>query len=357
MEDLSMEKLLLELAAAPGVAGSEEAAVTAASRYLSFYTDEVKGDRFGNLIASKKGERRKGEKAISLALMAHIDEIGLMAAKIEPEGFLRFTVVGGIDPRTLMGQTVMVHGKKPLPGVIGALAPHLLTASENQKVLKTEELFIDTGFSREQVEQQVKVGDFISLDQQPLVLEGGACLTGKALDNRAGVACMILCARELYNYRHQADIYYVATRQEEVGLRGAITASYGLYPDLALVVDVTHGQAPGLSGPKVHKLGQGTTVAMGPNIHPSICKRLQELARDYHIPFQLEPLPGHSGTDAWAVQVSREGIPTGLVSIPLRYMHSAVELVHLDDLKNTALLLACFGRSLERSFMEELRCF
>ncbi|HOL18129.1 MAG TPA: M20/M25/M40 family metallo-hydrolase [Bacillota bacterium] len=356
MKEAQLTDILLELSENAGVAGDEEGVVGLAARYFRQYTDRVETDRFGNLIAFKRGEKNGTGEQVSLAVLTHIDEIGAMVTKIEAEGFLRFTSVGGIDPRTLLGQAVVVHGRTPLTGVIGALAPHLLSEKERKKELKMEHLFIDLGLTREQALERLNVGDFISLEQKPLKLPTG-CITGKSLDNRAGVAAAIFCAAELAGMKHDADIYFVTTLQEEVGLRGAVTAAYGLAPDLAVAVDVTHGELPGLSSGDVFKLGQGVTIALGPNIHPALSGLLKELAREQRIPYQPEPIPASSSTDAWAAQVSREGIPAALLSIPLRYMHSVVEMLHPDDLTGCGRLLSHFARSVDRRFVEGLACF
>jgi len=357
VNEKQLADLVLELSAVSGVAGDEARAIGVVARYLQQTTDLVERDRFGNLIAYKRGVKNGTAEQISLALVAHIDEIGAVITKIEAQGFLRFAAVGAIDPRTLLGQTVVVQGRTPSLGVIGATAPHLLTEKERKKELKTENLFIDLGLTEAQAREQLSVGDFISLEQTPLKLDAGNYITGKSLDNRAGVAAMIFCAAELAEIKHQADLYFIVTVQEEVGLRGAVTAFYNLVPDLAVAIDVTHAQAPGLSGQELPELGKGAAVALGPNIHPRLFQRLQETAREQRILYQLEPIPESSFTDVWAAQVSREGIPTALVSIPLRYMHSAVELLSLADLISAGRLLSHFTRSLDRFYVEGLTCF
>lgn len=356
MHKQALNEVLIKLCRATAVSGNENEAVEVARSYLERYTARVERDRFGNLVAFKPGEDTDN-KPFSLALAAHIDEIGAMVTKIEEGGYLRFTAVGGIDPRTLLGQAVEVHGRERLKGVIGALAPHLLTSRERNKEMKTEDLFIDVGLDESRAREKVRVGDFISLDRPPLEMEGGRYLSGKALDNRAGVAALIQCAAELGELRHRCDIYFVATLQEEVGLRGAVTAAYGLVPDLAVAVDVTHGESPGLSYPEAFELGRGPAVGFGPNFHPALSGRLEETAREHRFPYQVEPIPMSSGTDAWAIQISRAGVPCALLSIPLRYMHSAVETLHLEDLLNTGRLLAAFACSLDRPFLEGLKCF
>jgi endoglucanase len=355
MDEKALQEVLMELSRTAGVSGQEGDAVAVASRCLQPFVTKVERDRFGNLIAFKQGEETS-DPPFSLVLAAHIDEIGAMVTKVDESGFLRFTGIGGIDPRVLLGQAVEVHGRNRLKGVIGALAPHLLTEKERQKELKMEELYIDIGFDEAQATEQVRVGDFVSLAQAPLAMQAGGCISGKSLDNRAGVAALIVCAAELAGVRHRCNVYFTATLQEEVGLRGAITAAYGLVPDLAIAVDVTHGEWPGLSYPEVFELGKGPAIGLGPNFHPALTRSLEDSARENRFPYQVEPVPGVSGTDAWVFQVSREGIPTALLSVPLRYMHTPVELLNLDDLLNAGRLLAVFARRLDRPFVEGLKC-
>lgn len=354
MNEESMVEILINLSSAVGVSGEETAAVETAATLFKKHTDSVTKDRFGNLIALKKGEAPEGKK-LTLALVAHIDEIGAMVTTIEPAGFLRFTSVGGIDPRVLPGQAVTVHGSTPHRGVIGATAPHLLTEEERAKSVPIDKLFIDVGLSFEAANSKIKVGDYISFSQDPVKMHAGKTVTGKALDNRAGITALLKCASDLSGLRHQADICFIASLQEEVGLRGAVTAAYGLKPDLAVAVDVTHGDLPGLDDRDTFKIGAGPALAVGPNFHPIFSSTLQQIAKDYNLPFQVEPIPAHSGTDAWAIQVSREGIPTALISIPLRYMHSPVELINTEDLYNTGRLLAYLSAGITNAFLGEMR--
>lgn len=356
MNEEEIRELIMELSRAVGISGSEDDAAAVASRYLERYTSRIWRDRLGNLIAFKEGEN-PGEEPFSLALVAHIDEIGAMVTRIEDGGALRFTGVGGIDPRILPGQPVEVHGKAVLKGIVGAKAPHLLSAKERREELKFEDLFIDLGLNKEQAEAQVRIGDLISFDAPPVAMAAGKSLAGKSLDDRAGVAALVICAAELAAVRHRVNLYFVASVQEEVGLRGATTAAYGLVPDLAVAIDVTHGEAPGLTPPDVFELGGGPVISVGPNYHPALTCRFEEVARNERFAVQREADPASPGTDAWVIQVSREGIPCMLLSIPLRYMHTTVEMLSLDDLTNTGRLLASFARSLDRPFVEGLACF
>ncbi|HSW36612.1 MAG TPA: hypothetical protein VLH18_08430, partial [Candidatus Limnocylindrales bacterium] len=289
MNENTIKDILLELSEAVGISGAEMAAIETASLHFKKYTDSVKTDRFGNLFAYKYGETNLDQDKITVAMVAHIDEIGAMVTKIEDEGFLRFTAIGGIDPRILIGQAVEVHGRSKMKGVIGAVPPHLLTDKERTKELKTENLFIDIGYKKEQITEFVSIGDYIALEQEPLFLEDGKLITGKALDNRAGVAALIMCAAELAGLRHQVDVCFIASLQEEVGLRGAVTAAYGLKPDLAVVVDVTHGETPGIGNAEAFKIGGGPALGFGPNLHPVLSKQLQDVARQHLLPYQREP--------------------------------------------------------------------
>lgn len=356
LDEGEIKQLLTELSQAVGISGSEEGAAAVAARYLERYTDRMWRDRLGNLIACREGAA-SDQAPFTLALVAHMDEIGLMITKIEKGGALRFTGVGGIDPRILPGQPLLVHGRTPLKGVVGARAPHLLTEKERRERLKFEDLFIDIGMERERAEEQVRIGDLASFDAPPLAMSAGKSMAGKSLDDRAGVAALVICAAELACSRYPASVMFVASVQEEVGLRGATTAAYGLAPDLAVAIDVTHGESPGLAYPDVFELGGGPVISVGPNHHPALAARFEEAARNDRFTVQREADPAGAGTDAWAIQVSREGIPCALLSIPLRYMHSTVEMLSLEDLNNTGRLLASFARSLDRPFVEGLACF
>ncbi|RMF33910.1 MAG: M42 family peptidase [Chloroflexi bacterium] len=340
--------LLKQLSETPGISGYEQAIRDLVREAFGRFADEVREDKLGNLIALKQGDGEPPRRRLMLA--AHMDEIGLMVSGIE-KGFLRITPVGGTDRRLLWGQQVTVHGRRDLPGIVGSRPPHVLPPDQRDKVLPWEELFVDVGLPPEEVEKLVRVGDLISFRQEALELKGDL-FSGKALDNRASVAALILALEALSPMRHAWDVYAVATVQEEVGLFGAMTSAYGLAPDAAIAVDVTFGRQNGVSEEESFALGKGPTIAYGPNIHPRLFEELEATAKALEIPHQVEPIPGRSGTDAWAIQVSREGVPTGLVSIPLRYMHSPVETVNLKDLERTARLLAGFVARLEPDFLK-----
>ena len=210
------------------------------------------------------------------------------------------------------------------------------------------------GVGEEKLGRLVRVGDLATFRREFTQLQGDL-VAGKALDDRAAVAAILVCLEGLASVRHAWDVYAVATVQEEVGLRGAITSAYGLAPDLAIAIDVTFGNQPGVSEAETSEIGKGPGIGFGPNIHPKLHQTLVEVAKELEIPHQVEPIPGRSGTDAWAIQVTREGIPTALLSIPLRYMHTSVETVSLKDVERTGRLMAGFIGKLDEGFMERLR--
>lgn len=329
-------QLLKGLSEHPGVSGYESLIAPVVTHAFQPYSDTVHTDRFGNIYAQKKGESSR----FKLMLAAHMDEIGLMVKKIDPRGFIRFTPIGGIDPRTLLSQEVMIHGRQDIPGIIGAMPPHLMS-EEAEKAVKIEDMGIDTGLPLETIQAVIQVGDIITLKRRFLELLGGR-MSGKSLDDRAGVVVMQICLQELNRLHHVHDVVAVTTTQEEVGLRGALTSAHTLNPDLAIAIDVTHAATPDTKGQVNIQLGEGPVIALGPNIHPMIYEKLTETARNVRIPVQIHPIPGASGTDAWAIQVAQAGVPTGLLSIPLRYMHTSVETLDIHDVVNTGLLLAHF---------------
>lgn len=355
MKNAQMQRaidFLSHLSAGSGVSGYEVSIASLVREGFKPLTDQVQCDKFGNLYALKSG-RRKPNKKIMLA--AHMDEIGLIVTKIDPRGFLCFTSVGGVDQRTLLSQEVLIHGRQTIPGIIGSLPPHLLERSESDQAVRLEDLTIDVGLSPTILNNLIQVGDVITLKRETYPLLNNV-LAGKSFDDRAGVVVMQVCLEELSRLQHTHDVIAVATTQEEVGLRGAITSAYTLNPDLAVAIDVTHASTPDTKGQVRIDLGKGPAVALGPNIHPAIYRRLSETAQEHRFPIQIEPIPGHSGTDAWAIQVSQAGIPTGLVSIPLRYMHTSVETLDMQDVLNSGKLLAYFIASLPDD-LEGLLCY
>jgi endoglucanase len=263
---------------------------------------------------------------------------------------LRFTQVGGLDDRVLMGQEVIVHGQRDLPGLIGSIPPHLLPPGENHDTVDQARMHIDVGLPPPQVEKLVQVGNLVSFARMPEELLSGL-VSGKAMDNRASVAAMLVCLQELQKLRHQWDVYAVATADEEWGrFVGATTQAYAIRPDVALAIDVTFADVEEIEV----KLDAGPVIGLGPSNHPAVRQRLLELCGRLELKYQTEVMPSGAGTDAYAIEISREGVPTVLISIPSRYMHSPVEVVQPKDVERAGRLMAHFIASLDEEFVPSL---
>lgn len=331
-----MEELVKKLSDLRGISGFEYRLTDEIARLFAPYADEIFFDSLGSVIAVK---RSKAENPKKIMIEAHCDEIGLMVQDIDDRGFISFVNIGGVDPRVLPAAEVIVHGRTDLPGVIGAKPPHLMQAGEQDKAAKLKDMAVDVGMCEAEVRKFISVGDSITLAQSVGRMAGGR-FSGKTLDDRAGVAALLAAMRSLEK-DPGVDVYAVIAVQEEVGCRGAKTAAYDILPDAAIAVDVCHGITPD-NAENAFEIGSGTVISVGPNLHPKISERLTELARQYEIPYSVDVDGGNTGTDAWAIQVARTGIATGLLSIPLRYMHTAVETMDIQDMQATADLIGKF---------------
>lgn len=339
---------LKKLISAPGLSGYEAPVREMISAAWKPLTDEISVSRIGSLHALKRG--RGPEPRPAILLSAHMDAIGLMVTTIS-DGFLRLTEIGGIDHRVLPGQLVMVHGRQELPGVIVQPPAALLPEEAQDGPVPLEYLLVDVGLPPEEVQALVRPGDLVSFAQEALEL-GEETLAGHSLDNRASVAAVTHCLELLQGRSHSWDVWAVASVQEEETLGGALTSAFQLQPELAVAIDVTFARSPGANDYRTFPLGEGPTLGWGPNIHPFLHKRFKELAEQLEIPHAVEVMPRHSGTDAYALQVAAAGLPAMVVSIPLRYMHTPVELVMLKDIRRAGRLLAEFIARLEPDTME-----
>ena len=341
---------LKSLSEASGVSGYEDEVRELVVEAFTPLADEVRTDAMGNVIALKRGRGKEPRRRIMLA--GHMDEIGLMVTLLD-KGFLRFTQVGGYDVRTLPGQEVLVHGRRTLPGVIGSRPPHVLSPAERNKTVPMDQLFIDVGLTSDELEEVVQVGDLITIRRPFTELQNGL-VAGKAFDDRAAVVSIALCLDMLQTLQHEWDVYAVATVQEEVGLRGATTSTFGVAPDVGIAIDVGFGKQPGVTPEYAIELDKGPSLCIGPNIHPGMFGGLKRAAEENEIPFQTEIETRGTGTDANAMQITREGIPTALLSIPLKSMHTSVETISVKDLQRTGRLMAQFIAALDGLFMDEL---
>lgn len=342
--------LLKSLITTPGLSGYEAPIREVVEAAWQPITDELSVSPLGSLHGLKNGVASEPRPTILIA--AHLDAIGLMVTSVVG-GFLKVTEIGGIDPRVLPGQLVTVHGRQDLPGVIVQPPAHLLPAGVREGPVPLKFLMVDTGLRPQRINQLVRTGDLISFSQEPIQLQSDT-LAGRSLDNRASVAALTLCLQELQSRSHAWDVWAVATAQEEETLGGAKTSAFLLRPDLAVAVDVTWGKSTGTPEHKTFPLDKGPTLGWGPNIHPGLHRSFKQLADQLEIPYAVEVMPRHSGTDAFSLQVATEGIPTMVVSIPLRYMHTPVEVVALKDIRRTAHLLSEFTAHLDIDFMNKL---
>ena len=336
-----MKDLIKKLSSMHAISGFEYRINREIKEMFSAYCDEVKIDALGNVIGVKHCGKNNAKK---LLLEAHIDEIGLMVKNIDENGFITVVNVGGVDARILPAVEVIIHAKRDIKGVIGAKPPHIMSEGECEKAVKMQDLAIDTGLSAKEVKSLVSVGDSITFFTKPSELADGQ-ITGKSLDDRASVACLIDVMKNIADKRLNADIYVVLAVQEEIGGFGAMTAAFSQVPDFAIAIDVCHGITPDNSY-DAYEVGEGTVITCGPNIHPSIFERLVNTAKNHNIKFQIDVDGGNTGTDAWQIQVVKEGIPTGLLSIPLKYMHTLVETIAISDVEAVSDLLTAFATEL-----------
>jgi endoglucanase len=308
-------------------------------------TTAIQVDQLGSLWATQAGSGPAPRHKIMLA--AHMDVIGLMVTQIEGD-FLRVTPIGGVDARGLPGQLVTVHGRRDLPGVAAQPAAWLLPKENREGVVPVTECLVDTGLPAKTLRTLVAVGDVISFAQPPGELQNDL-LTAPHLDNRAALVALGVALEQLQSRRHRWDVIAVATTQEEVGARGALAAAFALQPQLALAIDVTYGLGPNSKDfpDKMFALNGGPTLGLGPNIHPRLRAALQAAAD------RLE-MSQHSGTDAFTLQIARAGLPTAVIGLPLRNMHSPVEVIAVKDIYRAGRLLAEFIAGLDAQFMQSL---
>ncbi len=347
---MTLNETLEQLSNACGVTGRENEVRELMIQLMKPYADEIVVDKLENVIAIKKGK----SAAPKIMLAAHMDEVGLMVKTITKEGFLQFTKMGGIDDRILPAQKVTVFSRKgTFPGIIGSKPPHIQKEEERKKVTAFDELFIDIGAESKEdaMALGVAVGDPVGFDIKYVPL-GRDVVIGKAFDNRAGCVTMVEALKLME--KTDCTVCAVGTVQEEVGLRGAATAAFGVDPDLAIALDVTiAGDVPGVREFDTSvKMGKGPALTISDSgliTHPKILRWLLDTAEEEKIPFQLET--GLMGsTDAARISITRQGIPSGNISIPTRYIHSPVAMLCLKDIENSAKLTVAAIQRISKYF-------
>jgi len=341
--DLNLLKRLCETAGAPG---REERIREIVIECLRPLCEEISVDALGNVVALRRGRGRP-----KLMLSAHMDEISFLVTHIDDEGFLRFTPLGGFDAKTLTAQRVVVHGTRDLLGVMGTKPVHIISEEQRKNAPKIEEFFIDVGLGAEEVRASVSLGDPVTRQRE--LVEIGNNLNGKSFDDRMGLFVLIEAVRRLE--KHEADLWVVATTQEEIGIRGALIAARNIDPDVGIAIDVTlaNDVPEAKSHEYITRLGAGTAIkVMDSSVicNPKVVRFLRKIAQEGGIPFQMEILP-RGGTDTAALQRAGSGAAAGCISIPTRYVHSVIEMCSRKDIEASIdLLVAAIGRVHEEDF-------
>lgn len=330
-----MIKDLINLSNLGGISGFEYTITPYIEKLLGKYCDEIKKDVLGNVVGYIWSDKKDAE---TVMIEAHTDGIGLMVKDIDDRGYITFVAIGGVDARILPASEVVVCGKRELYGVICAKSPHLLTDDEKNKGATIENMAIDVGLTADETRKIVTPGDMIYFKAEAVKLLDKK-ISGKYLDDRAGIIALILALSKLKGKKLPFNLAVLCSTQEEVGLRGALTGTYNVNPICAIVVDVCHGTTPDGGSGTTFKLGSGTVITCGPNIDRRMFELAKKCADKEKIKYSIEAEGGPTGTDAWVVQTTRLGVATLLLSIPLRYMHTTVETMSGKDLDATAELI------------------
>lgn len=341
---MDIKNKLKKLTELNGVSGFENDICGYIKNVISPFCDTVYENKFNSIIGVKKSTSKSGKK---LMIEAHLDQIGLMVSEIDENGFLKFVCVGGVDKRILPGSEVFVLGKEKIYGIIGALPPHLSGNNDKEKMPDVKDFLIDTGYSCEEIKKRVSVGDSVILKSSiDDMMNSSVC--APALDNRAGVTAVLSVAEKIKESPY--DIYFVFSSEEEIGLHGAYQAATEVQPDISIVVDVTHGRTPDSKDEVgVFNIGSGAVICKSPTLNYEISKRLIDIANKKNIKYDVEVSAGNTGTNAWAIQRNSKNCQTGLISIPLKYMHTSVEVLDITDIEATANLLIYFAEGVEEN--------
>ncbi len=335
-----LKGLIFRLCAAPGTPGDEGTAAKTAVKELSKYA-KARIDRMGNVIAKmgKPGAKKH------ILLDAHLDQIGMIVTNIDKHGFIRVDRSGGIDRRVLPGSPVTIYGREVLTGIVCCMPPHLSDGSED-KVVSVDKMSIDAGLSRAEAEKLIRPGDRVLFHAAPKSLLG-ARITAAGLDDRAGVASLIRCAQMLAGCELNCEVTILFSSREEVGGQGAVTGAYSVNPTHAVIVDVSFAEQPHVPPEKCGKLGGGPMIGIAPPLDRAMVDRMIETAKKNRIPYKLDVMGGSTGTNSDEIAVTRKGVKAELISIPLRYMHTPVEVIDLTDVEHTARLIAEYIKGVE----------
>ncbi|MCL2827477.1 MAG: M20/M25/M40 family metallo-hydrolase [Oscillospiraceae bacterium] len=331
---MDLIKTLEHLSTAPGPAGAEDGARQVAIDLLAPYVDQVTVDALGSVMGHKSCGK---PDAPHIVVEAHLDEVGFVVTGVK-DTFLTLTALGGIDARLLPGAQLLLLSDPPKSGVIACLPPHVLSPEAMKKGIALDDLALDLGLTEEEA-KAIPLGTPVVYDTVPIPM-GDGLFCGKSLDNRASVATILFVLDQFRDKLDQVDLTILFSVQEELGCRGASPALFALEPDYCIVLDVTFAHTPDTDKFKTFPMGSGAAIGVSPMLNRDLTERLKRLATEQDIPHQIEVMPAKTGTTADMSQISRTGIPTALISLPIKYMHNPREIVALADIKSVASLLA-----------------
>jgi tetrahedral aminopeptidase len=342
-----------QLSQANGISGKETEVTQLIAKIVQPWTDELKTNTLGSLIAIKKGS---GKHHPRLMISTHIDEIGFVVSAIEDGGFIRIEPRGGVDPKILPAQMLQILSREgPIPAEVCTIPPHLLLSEERDKVMVYEKMLLDTGMEEAEVKRRVLIGDPIVF-LMPFKALAGTKFSGKSMDNRASALVSMKLLEALQRINHQWDVCCVFSVQEEVGCKGAKTSAYELQPSCAIALDVSFGEQPEVKEADSYPLGTALPLGIGPNFSKKLLQLIQNAGNEDQIATVLDPSPFPRGTDASTIQTVSEGIPTALISLPLRYMHTPIETIDEKDINNASRLLQGVIRKLDEEHGEGFKC-
>ena len=342
---MTLKELIISLSGVMSVSGNERRGGEELKKLIGGVFDDYKTDALGNHLFIKKCGRPNAPRIL---VDTHFDEIGMMVTGIKEGGFVSVTNIGGVDTRILPASEVIIYGKEPVYGVFAAKAPHLSTAADMEKLTPLSEMLIDTGYTKEELEELCPLGTPVGFKPVYADLLNDR-LAGKAFDDKACGACAIFGIDAVQRRDLAGDVYFLFSAFEETGMTGARVAGFGLRPDYALVLDVTHASVPEAKDRYLPEFGSGVAVAASPITNRRLTRMVTDLCKNGNIPFTVDACPGSTGTNANVLGISAEGIPTALCSLPLKSMYTSAEVLSLDDARALSRVVSAFIKSKEIS--------
>ena len=342
---MTLKELIISLSGVMSVSGNERRGGEELKKLIGGVFDDYKTDALGNHLFIKKCGRPNAPRIL---VDTHFDEIGMMVTGIKEGGFVSVTNIGGVDTRILPASEVIIYGKEPVYGVFAAKAPHLSSPADREKLTPLSEMLIDTGYTKEELEELCPLGTPVGF--KPIYADLlNDRLAGKAFDDKACGACAIFGIDAVQRRDLAGDVYFLFSAFEETGMTGARVAGFGLRPDYALVLDVTHASVPEAKDRYLPEFGSGVAVAASPITNRRLTRMVTDLCKNGNIPFTVDACPGSTGTNANVLGISAEGIPTALCSLPLKSMHTSAEVLSLDDARALSRVVSAFIKSKEIS--------